>query len=130
MKTLIHKLEWSSTTKNKNIDTFFATDIHFISKISVLFASSQSVKTFAKSSFTYFEFDSVMSEKNIYSCNSSNSPVFVKLQNLQVRMMIASALGREIWKLHSVNRKTGYREIQTIFFTTRPYIFFQCLHFY
>ena len=56
-----------------------------------------------------------MSEKNIYSCNSSNSPVFVKLQNLQVRMMIASALGREIWKLHSVNRKTGYREIQTIF---------------
>lgn len=116
--------ERHTTTKNKNIDTFFATDIHFISKISVLFASSQSVKTFAKSSFTYFEFDSVMSEKNIYSCNSSNSPVFVKLQNLQVRMMIASALGREIWKLHSVNRKTGYREIQTIFFTTRPYIFF------
>ena len=54
--------ERHTTTKNKNIDTFFATDIHFISKISVLFASSQSVKTFAKSSFTYFEFDSVMSE--------------------------------------------------------------------
>ena len=44
--------------------------------------------------------------------------ILLLLQILPVRMAMIASAGREIWKLHAVNRKTGYREIQTIFFMT------------
>ena len=49
--------------------------------------------------------------------------ILLLLQILPVRMAMIASAGREIWKLHAVNRKTGYREIQTTYF-------FMTMHFF